>query len=396
MPVIKINDRVFAVGANDPKRRLFDELIPLPDGTTYNSYLVKGSEKTALIDTVDPDKSEILLQNLEHADITRIDYVIALHAEQDHSGNIPLVMEKYPSAKLVSNVKCLDMLSELLDLDKNRFYAVEDNSTISLGDKTLEFIHAPWAHWPETMLAYLKEDSILFPCDLFGSHLGTNTLTAPDSSKLLEAAKRYYAEIMMPFRNSIKKHVERLSHYDIKVIAPSHGPIHRKPGIIMGAYENWISDSVKNEVIIPYVSMHGSTKAMVDHFVSALVKRNLEARPYDLSVTDIGQLAMELVEAATVVIGSPTVLAGAHPQALYAAYLTGALRPKTKFISIIGSYGWGGRMSEQLGDMTKNLSAELIEPVIIKGYPSERDLLALDKLAETISSKHGKAGLLNG
>jgi flavorubredoxin len=383
----EIKKNIFAVGTIDWDRRLFDELIPLPDGTTYNSYLIKGSEKTALIDTVDPVKEKELLENLDEAGINKIDYIIANHAEQDHSGVITTLLKKFPEAKVLTNQKCKDMLMDLLLIPSEKFLTVNDGEKISLGDKTLEFIFAPWVHWPETMLTYLVEDKILFPCDLFGSHLASSELYAVDESKVYSGAKRYYAEIMMPFRNHIKKHLEKLSSYDIKIIAPSHGPIYDKPEFILNAYKDWISDNAKPEVILPFVSMHDSTKKMVEHLISALIKRNVKVIPFNMTRTDIGELAMALVDASTMVIASPIVLGGPHPQVLYAVYLTNLLRPKLKHVSVIGSYGWGGRMLEIIKEMTGNLKIELIDPVIIKGYPKEDDFKKLDKLADNILVK---------
>ncbi len=157
---------VFAVGAIDWDRRLFDELIPLPDGTTYNSYLVRGSEKTVLIDTVDPTKTSELITNLESLGVNKIDYLVASHAEQDHSGSIPAVLERFAGVKVVTNQKCRDLLIALLHVPEERFIVIDDGDTLDLGGKTLEFIIAPWVHWPETMLTYLAEDRVLFPCDL--------------------------------------------------------------------------------------------------------------------------------------------------------------------------------------------------------------------------------------
>ena len=388
MTVRQIKPGVYTVGSIDWDRRLFDELIPLPDGTTYNSYLIKGNEKTALIDTVDPPKENELFDNLKKLDVNNIDYVIANHAEQDHSGTIPKILKTFPNAKAVTNAKCKGMLMDLLLIPEDKFIVVNDADTLSMGNKTLQFIMAPWVHWPETMLTYLREDKILFPCDFFGSHLATSDLYSTDEPKVYESAKRYYAEIMMPFRNNIKKHMEKLKQFEIEMIAPSHGPIHNKPEFILDAYKDWISDNVKNEVIIPYVSMHGSTDKMVRYFVNALMKRDITVKPFNLTKTDIGELAKALVDAATIVIASPTVLVGPHPAAVYATYLANALRPKTKFASIIGSYGWGGKMVDTITGMLGNLKVELISPVIVKGYPTEDNFKDLEKLADEIFNKH--------
>jgi len=232
----------------------------------------------------------------------------------------------------------------------------------------------------------------MFSCDFFGAHLASSNLFVDDESMLYEPAKRYYAEIMMPFRQQINNNLKKLSGLEINIIAPSHGPVHNRPEFIIDAYKDWASDTVKNEVVLPYVSMHSSTAAMVSHFVEALIERGITVRQFELSTVDIGKLAMAMVDAATIVIGSPTVLTGPHPAAAYAAFLANALKPKTNFASIIGSYGWGGKTVEQLVGMLPNLKAEIIEPVITKGYPKEDTFVLLDKLADEILAKHKEIG----
>jgi len=388
MKAREIKTGIHWVGAVDWDRRLFDELIPLPDGTSYNSYLVQGSNKTALIDTVDPTMAEVLLARLDSLKIKAIDYVVTNHAEQDHSGTLPRVLAKYPQAKVICTPKCKGLLMDLLLIPEAKIITVEDKETVSLGDKTLEFVHAAWVHWPETMLTYLQEDRILFSCDLFGSHLATSELYFSDEGRLYESAKRYYAEIMMPFRPNIEKHLARLKEYEVELIAPSHGPIHRRPDFIIKAYHSWVFDPPQNIVVLPYISMHGSTREMVNYFVEALTQRGVVVKQFELSQVDIGKLAMALVDAATLVIGTPTVLIGPHPLVAYATFLANALRPKTRFASIIGSFGWGSRAKEAIISMVPNLKVELLEPVIIKGLPREADFKALDNLAGIIAEKH--------
>ena len=386
MKARKIKDRIYWMGSVDWDRRLFDSLVPLPDGTTYNAYLIEGSEKTVLLDSVDPPMAHELLSQLEG--VSKIDYVVSQHAEQDHSGTIPPILSKYPGAKVISTPKAKGILVDLLQIPEETFITVKDGETLPLGDKTLQFIYTPWVHWPETMVTYLEEDKILFSGDFFGSHIATTDLFVSDEGRVYEAAKRYYAEIMMPFRNVIAKNLEKLAPYPMEMIAPSHGQVHTHPSFIMDAYRDWILGPLRNTVVLPYVSMHESTKRMVNHLVSALAERGVRVEQFNLTVTDIGKLAMALVDAATIVVGTPTILAGPHPYAAYAAFLANALRPKAKFLSIIGSYGWGGKTVETLAGMIPNLKVEVIEPVLCKGVPSETDFEALDRLADVIAQKH--------
>ncbi|HQG48466.1 MAG TPA: FprA family A-type flavoprotein [Sedimentisphaerales bacterium] len=389
----ELKPNVYSIRAIDWDRRLFDELIPLPEGTTYNAYLIEGSEKTALIDTVDPAKMDILMGSLTASGIDKIDYIISHHGEQDHSGSIPAILARYPGAKVVTNAKCKTMLIDLLHIDEERFATIQDGQTLSLGDKTLQFFETPWVHWPETMVTYLAQDKILFSCDFFGSHLASSSLYVDDEPLAFESAKRYYAEIMMPFRSIIRKNLEKVGKLDIEMIAPSHGQIYDKPRYILDAYKDWTSDNVRNEVVLAYVSMHESTRMMVEYFSKALIRRGIVVRQFNLAVTDLGRLAIALVDAATIVLGSPTVLTGAHPKAAYAAFVANALRPKTRFASIIGSFGWGGKMVEQLSGLIANLKVDVLSPVIAKGRPKDEDYLALDMLAERILAKHREIGI---
>ncbi len=376
------------VGVVDWDRRLFDELIPLPDGTSYNAYLVRGNEKTALIDAVDPPFAHQLFAYLESAGVQKIDYVVSNHTEQDHSGTLPEVLARFPEAQLLCSDKAKELLTEHLVLPADRIRIVKDGERVPLGGLTLEFIYFPWVHWPETMLTHVPERKTLFPCDLFGSHLATSDLFADVEPQVLSSAKRYYAEIMMPFRAIIEKNLRKVTSLDLEFIAPSHGPVYRKPALILDAYRDWVSGPPKNLLVVPYISMHGSTKIMVERFTAACAECGVRAEQFNLVTPDIGKLAMLLVDAASVVVGTPTVLGTAHPQVTYAVHLANLLRPKTRYLSVIGSYGWGGKAVEHLAALVPNLKVEVVPPVLCKGLPREADLAALDRLAEAFAERH--------
>jgi len=389
----KIVENVYNVGAVDWDRRLFDELIPLPQGTSYNAYIIFGSEKTALIDTAEPYKWEELKKNIEELGVEKIDYIISNHAEQDHSGCLPFMLEMFPEAKIVTNEKCKQFEMDLLHIPEEKFMVIKEGDVLSLGDKTLEFIMTPWVHWPETMTTYLQEDKIMFTCDFFGSHVATSHAFAKDYDRIYHEAKRYYAEIMMPFRKFIESNIKKIEEKEIKMIAPSHGPVYDEPKYIINAYKEWIDDKPKNITLIAFVSMHDSTRKMVDYLVDVLSDKKIDVRARNLITTDLGEIAMDLVDAASIIIATPTVLAGPHPAALATAYLANALRPKARFAAIIGSYGWGGRTVDILKATMGNLKIELLEPLLIKGLPEGEDYKALDKLAEKIKEKHDSIGL---
>ena len=396
MAVRYVKPDIIEVGVIDWDRPLFDMLIPLPNGTSYNSYLILGSEKTALIDTAYPPRTEEFLNNLRSLGVKEIDYIIANHGEQDHSGSIPALLELYPNAQVVTNAKCKEIITSALPIPEEKVTVIGDNDTLSLGNKTLQFIIAPWVHWPDTMFTHLIEDKILFTCDFLGSHLATTDLFVRNECEVYEPAKRYFAEIMMPFSHPhIKKHLQRISTLDIEIIAPSHGPLYDKPEMITNAYADWISKDVKNEVIIPYVSMYESTEKMVKYLTDKLVARGIKVSLFNLAQTDLGHLAVALVDATTVVMGASMVLMGPHPLAVDAAVIINALRPQVRFFSTVGSYGWAAGVGEKMGDQLKammpNIKAEVLDPVITKGQPTEETYKCLDELTEAIYNKHQEA-----
>jgi flavorubredoxin len=280
------------------------------------------------------------------------------------------------------------LLTSHLDIPEGRLRVVEDGEKISLGNKTLQFVYTPWVHWPETMSTYIPEDRCLFSCDFFGSHLATTDIFVTDKAQVYEAAKRYYAEIMMPFRGIIHKNLQKLDALDFDMIAPSHGPVYDDPAFIVDAYREWISPTMKNEVVLPYISMHGSTGIMVKYLIDALAKRGVRVHAFDLAVTDIGKLAMTLVDAATLIVGTPTVHIGPHPAVYYAAHLANLLRPKLKYAAIVGSYGWSSKAIEQIAGLIPNLKVDVLGTVLHKGVPTQEAFAQLDDLAQAVAHAH--------
>ena len=385
----EIKNSVYYCGLNDCERKIFDELIPLEHGTTYNSYLVKGSEKIALIDTMYPKKTNLYLKNLDENNITKIDYIIANHGEQDHSGSIPALLEKYPEAVVVTNAVCKNNIIEMLHVDESKIQVIKNDDELSLGDKTLRFMIAPGVHWPDTMFTYLVEDNLLCTCDFLGAHytFKEDEIFAPDSKELEHSAKRYYAEIMMPFRGVCKKYTQQVKDLNPDMILPSHGPIYKNPKFILDLYADWTADEGKNLVLLPYVSMYGSTEEMVDYLVEKLNAKGIKTEKFDIVTGDLGDLAMGLVDASAIILGSSMVLASPHPMAANVAYLANLLRPKAKIASYVGSYGWGGNLFGKLSEMLSGLKLDVIEPLLVKGKPKKDDFKKLDEMVEIIYTK---------
>ncbi|WP_456395010.1 FprA family A-type flavoprotein [Thermococcus sp.] len=387
MKAVKIVKDVYWVGVKDWSKRIFDALIPLPEGTSYNAYLVVGSEKTALIDTVAPGFEEELEEKIgEIKGIEDIDYIVMNHAEPDHSGAIPYLLERNEKAFLIATEKGADMVKAYYNVPDGRIMVVRDGDEIPLGGKTLRFMEAPWLHWPETMFTYLIEDKILFPCDFFGAHLAGGFYD-DDVPDLLTYAQRYFGEIMMPFSTMARKALHKLEGLEIEIIAPSHGPIYRNPGKIIEAYKKWSGGETREKVIIAYVSMWGANERMVRELAALLTAEGVDVKVHNLVNADIGEVAKDLVDSRVIVLGAPTVLGGAHPLAIYAAYLVKALRPPAKYAVILGSYGWHGRSRDSLLEVLKGSNMELLGSLEVRARPKKEDYEKLRQLASIIMEK---------
>ncbi len=382
-----ITKGVFSVGVKDWNRKLFDALIPLPQGTTYNSYLIKGKEKTALIDTVNPGFEKELVDRInEISDVKNLDYLIMNHAEPDHAGSIPYILEMNKKIVLVTSEKGAKMACVFYNVPEKRIKRVRDGDVINLGDKTLQYIEAPWLHWPETMFTYLVENKILFPCDFFGAHTAQG-IYDEDVEELIPFAQRYFGEIMMPFNNMGKKAMEKIMNLNIEFIAPSHGPIYKNPKKILDAYSRWTKGETKNKVIIVYVSMWKSTEKMIKSMVEILHEEGLELSIHNLAIADIGDIAKDLVDSRGIVLGAPTVLGGLHPLAVYASYLVKALRPPLKYGVVLSSYGWGGGALKHASEILSPLNIDIVGTLEINGPPSNENLQKIIEIGKQLSAK---------
>lgn len=385
--VPEISDNVYWVGAKDWDRRMFDALIPLPQGTSYNAYLVKGDEKTALIDSVNPGFAKELENKINQVhDIKNIDYVIMNHAEPDHSHSIPHIMEIATDAMLVTTEKGAKMAGTYYNVPQDRIMEVKEGDTLELGNRTLHFISAPWLHWPETMFTFLEENRVLFPCDFFGAHTAFG-MYDEDVDDLMSLAKRYFGEIMMPFRKMGKKGLEKAKNLSPEMIAPSHGPIYKNPEKIFDAYADWTSGKTKEKAIMVYVSMWQSTQDMIMQMAEILQSEGIEVCLYNLESADIGDIAKDLVDSRAIVLGTPTVLGGMHPLALHAANLVKILRPPLKYGAALSSYGWGGGALSQLQGVLEPTKIELVGALGVNGPRTEEDT---DKIIEMGRELAGK------
>ncbi|MEW6033274.1 MAG: FprA family A-type flavoprotein [Chloroflexota bacterium] len=387
--VVSVAPGIYWVGVEDWHRRVFDALIPVPYGTSYNAYLVVGKTKTALVDTVDLGSSAELLAKVSAiADPARIDYVVMNHAEPDHAGSIPEVMSVAKNATLVATEKGVEMARMQYQVPEKRCLAVNDGAVLDLGDKTLRFVSAPWVHWPETMFTFVEQEKVLLPCDLFGAHLASDRLFDDEvGDALLPLAKAYYAMIMMPYAKMAASALDKALALRPSIIAPSHGPVYRNPGRIMTAYETWTRGPLQNKVVLTYVTMWGSTQRLAQAAASGISAEGVEVIPYNLEMVDLSHLAADLVDASAIVLGSPTVLGGPHPLAGYALLLLRTLRPRAKLGAFFGSYGWSGGALAQTKGALEPLKMVLVDSVDIKGPPTEKDLERAIELGRNVARK---------
>jgi flavorubredoxin len=383
---IELRKGVHWVGVKDWGRRMFDGLIPLPHGTSYNAYLVQG-EKTALVDTVNPGfEGELLAKIGKVTEPAALDYVVMNHAEPDHAGAIPIVLAASPQARLVLTAKGADMAARYYRVPRERMQVVADGETLDLGGKTLRFVDAPFLHWPETMFTYVVEDRILFPCDFFGSHTAAGVYD-DEVADLAVRAQMYFGEIMMPFRRAGERALKKLADLPIALIAPSHGPLWRHPERILDLYRKWTAGETAAKAVVAYVSMWGSTERLVRIVAETLLGEGIRVAVHDLAQADVGDLAGDLVDARALVLGAPTVLGGLHPAALNAAHLLRALKPPLKYAALLSSYGWGGGAARQASEVLGPMGIELVGAVEVHGAPAAEAEAQAAALADTLATR---------
>ncbi len=383
----QISDGVFWVGARDVSRRLFDALIPLPKGTSYNSYLVVGRDQVALVDTVNPGFENDLIERVRSVvNSGGLNYVIMNHAEPDHAGAIPLVLKEFPKAELITTSIGAKMARIFYCVPEDRIRIVKDGDVIDLGGKTLKFLEAPMLHWPETMFTYLAEDGVLFSCDFFGSHLAQG-LWDDEVEDVLLHAQRYFGEIIMPFRSNALNALKKISSLNIRMIAPSHGPIYRNPEKIIKSYWRWASGETEEKVAVLYVSMWHHTENVVKVLADELRSEGVNVVIHDIAAADLGDIAKDLVDSRAIVVATPTVIANAHPLALHATYLAKLLKAPANYVALIILYAWGSAADKQLIEVLKDVKAELVGVVKINVALSEKDVESIKSLARELSTK---------
>ncbi len=388
---MKIKYGIYWVGVNDPKLRIFDVFMHAEMGTTYNSYLVVGSEKVALIDTVKEPFTEEFFKKIESiVPIEKIDYIVINHSEPDHSGALSKLFEKV-NARIIASKSASLFIKQVLGKDVNPML-VGDGDKISLGNKTLEFIQAPLLHWPDTMFTYVPEDKILFTCDFLGSHYCDGKIFNDETLDFSFAFKHYFNTIMRPFKEHVYHAIKKIENREIEIVAPSHGPILRKdPWKYIELYREWSEPKVKDyrRASIFYASPYGSTGKIAQALADGLKSEGILVEVFDLSGTEINDEILDVIEDSDAVfVGSSTINGDAIQPVwiLLSSLSTISLKGKMGFA--FGTYAWSGEAAKFIENRLKDLKFKVPEPYFrAPMIPSESDYAK----AREIGSKLGKA-----
>jgi len=366
-------DNIDWVGAIDWNIRDFHS-YETDRGATYNAYLVRD-EKTALIDTVKAPFADQLLKNIAAlCELSRVDYIVCNHAELDHSGALPQVLRAMPQATLVCDKKCVAVLAEHFDASAWKIQMVATGQEISLGLRTLRFVETPMVHWPESMATYVPEEKLLFSMDAFGQHYATSERfdSEVDLAVVMQEAKKYYANIVMPYGKAVLQTLDRLTGLKINMIAPSHGLIWRKHlPTILAEYRNWANHRPKPKVLVIYDTMWESTAAMAEAILEGASIPGVDASLVSIRRSNLSHIATEVLDAAAVAFGSATLNRGMMPMAAATLCYLEGLRPMRKAAVAFGSYGWGVGGAEAVDEALRRLEWEILhEPLRTRYRPT--------------------------
>ncbi|MCS7112065.1 MAG: FprA family A-type flavoprotein [Ignisphaera sp.] len=383
---------VYWVGVNDDAKELFESLWPLPFGISYNAYAVVGRDTVALIDTVDKRYTYEYIGRIREVieDFDRVRYIVVNHLEPDHHGATPDILKVMPKAKLVTSVMGSRILSSVYRVPSDRIFIVKDGDRIDLGGKTLRFIYTPWLHWPETMVTYLEEDRVLFSCDVFGSYGSLQDGIFDDEVDMnfyIDEARRYFSNIVIKYTRNVLEALEKLKGIEMRIIAPSHGPIYRSnPNRIVELYKRWAqSASERDRVLIIYGSMYGRGESIVEYIAEKLNREGLKISLHDVSTSHPSYILSDLVEACMAVFVYPSYDAGIFP------YMEDVMRllqlkqvGRGRFAAVVNTYAWGSTAKQAVELLTK-AGFKVVEPVVeTKAVPDEEGLKKIEALINSV------------
>jgi flavorubredoxin len=389
---LQLKPGIFWVGGIDWDIRNFHG-YSTPRGTTYNAYLIID-DKIVLVDTVKHSLFDEMLSRInEIIEPSKIDYILSNHVEMDHSGSIPEILELAPTAEVITSTQGEKGLRRHYKKEW-KFRVVKTGENLNIGKRTLHFVHTPMVHWPDNMVTYIDKEKLLFSNDAFGQHIATPQRFDDKIGWeiLKEEAGKYYANIVLPYGEQVKKAISGLSGLDIDMIAPSHGVIWRSmiPEILR-EYGKWSNNETENKAVIVYDSMWGSTERIAYALRRGLEEEEIPVTMKNLKTNHISDIMTDALTSRSILIGSPTLNNGMLPSVgAFLTYLKG-LRPLGRIGFAFGSFGWGGQAVGEIESVMQELKWETpVEKINIRYVPDEEDLIKI----RAIGSELGK--LLKG
>lgn len=374
----QITNDIFWVGAVDWNVRDFHG-YETNNGSTYNAYFI-NDEKKVLVDTVKYLFKDTLLNNIKDAlQSHTLDYIVCNHAEPDHSSALPFVINTYPNAKIICNQKCKDTLSLYYDTQNWNFHIVKDGDSLNIGTNTLYFYDTPMVHWPESMVTYVPNQKLLFSMDILGQHYASSCRFDYEENleTLLYEARKYYANIVMPYAKQVLNTLEKLKKLEIEIVANSHGLILKKYLPQMLSLYSDFANGVNNEkALIIYDTMWQSTEKMAYSLINGLsTNTNLKIKVCNLKSTHNTIVATEAIDAKYILVGSPTLNSHILPTVASALTYLEGLKPQNKTALCFGSYGWAPVFAKKITEYFERMNFNIFcEPITCKFKPTDEVL----------------------
>ncbi|MDZ7672192.1 MAG: FprA family A-type flavoprotein [Halanaerobiales bacterium] len=388
----KLEDGVYWVGVNDRETDLFENIWPIPNGISYNSYLIVD-EKVVLIDTVKIDYQDSYIESIK--DLTKgrpIDYLVINHMEPDHSGSIKTLLKHFPDMKIIGNTKTSQFLKGFYSIEDN-ILNIENNETLEIGEKTLQFVITPMVHWPETMMTYLKEDKILFSGDVFGSFGAINGSIFDDQiikENYEDEIIRYYSNIVGKYSPIANKHINSLSDIDINIVASTHGPVWRKdPEYIINMYKSMSNFEAREGAVVVYGTMYGNTKKIAESAAAGLADSGIKnVKLYDGSRTHESYLISDIWKYKGAIVASCSYNNGLFPPVLSLIEDLENRGIQKRYFGFIGTYSWSGGSLERMKEFGDECNINVLEPIINNQYaPTEENLMKAYQLGKNVGEK---------
>lgn len=386
---IEIKPGIHWIGALHPDLRLFDDLFMTEHGSTYNSYLVKGSDKTAIIDTVKFKYAHQFLAKIRSlTDLDKVDYIVVNHAEPDHSGSLSFLLSHCPNAVVVSTVPAKTFVSNMIH-KPFQSRTVKDGETIDLGGRTLRFIMTPFLHWPDTMFTRVEEDNILFTCDAFGAHFCNPVSIFSDECEDFTTDREYYFDCLVrPFKDKALTAIDKVSGDGIDMICPSHGPIIRtEPLQVVRQYQEWCKPpSPGKRIAVLYVSPHGNTEKMAKAVVGGAMREGVEVTSHHIVAFSERELRSVMEESDVLVFGVPTINRDI-PRPMWDLLTNlSSIKPKSNLAAVFGSYGWSGEGCKMAEERLKSMGYKIIaESVRTSFTPRPEALIQCQNLGNAVA-----------